>query len=275
MLEDVADAGVCVCRGSVRFGGKLRQCLFRQMLCRCLLILHIEMFHGQPPAHALAFDAWDHRASARPGSQKCAGRLQIANGGRKPDAPWIHPSHAAEPFHQTNRLTATVATHQRMHLVNDYVPQVVKQLGECGVFVEQHRLQRLRRDLQNARGMFQHLCLVGLGNVAVPVPDRDASLGAEVVQPEKLVVDKRFQRSDVDSAHRGGRVFVKLSEDGKKRRLGLTGGGGGGEQDVFIRVENGIACCDLDGTQGFPVVLVDKVLDKWGIAFENGHGETS
>ena len=86
MLEDVADAGVCVCRGSVRFGGKLRQCLFRQMLCRCLLILHIEMFHGQPPAHALAFDAWDHRASARPGSQKCAGRLQIANGGRKTEA---------------------------------------------------------------------------------------------------------------------------------------------------------------------------------------------
>ena len=79
-----------------------------------------------------------------------------------------------------------------MHLVNDHKAQVAEQLCNGRVLVQKQRFQRFRRDLENAGGVTHELRLMALGNVPVPVPHRDIRLGAQVVQPGKLVVDQRF-----------------------------------------------------------------------------------
>ena len=141
--------------------------------------------------------------------------------------------------------------------------------------VEQQRFQRLWGDLQHARGMLEELLLLGLGHIAVPAPDRDVALGAEVVQAQELVVDERLEGRDVERSHRGGRALPKLRQDGKEGRLGLARCGGGGEQDVVIRVEDGVGSRHLHGAQVLPIVLVDEVLNKGRIPVKDPHGVTS
>ena len=79
-----------------------------------------------------------------------------------------------------------------MDLVNHHEAQIPKELGDGGVLVQQHGFQRLRGDLQNAGGMLHEPGLVALGHIPVPVPHRDIRLGAELIQPEELVVDQRL-----------------------------------------------------------------------------------
>ena len=147
VLENIPHAGIRIVRSRVGFWGKLRQSLCRRVVLGSLPILHIEMFHRQPPANALGLDTGNHRSSAGAGGEEFAGGFQIANGGRKPDAAGIDTSHAAEPFDQADGLPAAVATHQGVHLVNDDKPQIVEQLSNGGVLVQQHGFQAFRRNL--------------------------------------------------------------------------------------------------------------------------------
>ena len=143
------------------------------------------------------------------------------------------------------------------------------------MLAQQQRLQRFRRDLEDAGGMLQHLRLVGLGHIAVPVPDGNVRFLAQLVQPLELVVDEGFQRPDVDRAHRGRGIFAELGENGEERCLCLSRSGGRTKQQVVVGVENDIAGGDLNRTEGFPVVLIDIVLQKRRIAVKNGHGKSS
>ena len=147
VLKNIPHAGVCIVRSRVGFRGEFRQRLCRRIVLGSLPILHIEMFHRQPPANALGLDTGNYRSSAGAGGEEFSGSFQIANGGRKSDAAGIDTSHAAEPFDQADGLPAAVATHQGVHLVNDDKPQIVEQLGNGSVLVQQHCLQRLRRNL--------------------------------------------------------------------------------------------------------------------------------
>ena len=105
----------------------------------------------------------------------------------------------------------------------------------------------------------------------MPVPDGDARLLAEVVEPQELVVDEGLERADVDGPHAGGRVLVEEREDGKERRLRLARGRGGREQDVVVRVEDGLCGGHLDAAKVLPSVAVDEVLHEGGVAVERAH----
>ena len=172
---------------------------------------------------------------------------------------------------QAERLPAAVAAHERVDLVDDHEAQVAKEVGDGAVAVQQHGLERLGRDLQDARGVLEQAMLVRLGHVAVPVPHGDVRLGAEVVQAHELVVDEGLERAHVERSHRGGRVLVKEREDGEEGRLGLARGRRGREQHVVVGVEDGLAGSHLDGAQRLPLVLVDEVLHERGIAIKDVH----
>ena len=160
-----------------------------------------------------------------------------------------------------------------MHLVDDHKAQVAEQFGNGRVLVQKQRFQGFRRDLKNAGGVTHELRLMALGNVPVPVPHRDIRLGAQVVQPGKLVVDQRLQGADVNAAHAGGHILGKQGDDGEERRLRLAGGRGGGEQHVFVRVENGVRRRDLNGAQILPVVLINIFLHEGRVSVKCTHGK--
>ena len=77
------------------------------------------------------------------------------------------------------------------------------------MLMQEQRLQRFRCDLEDTGGLFQQLRLVTLGHISMPVPYRDIRFGAKVGQPAELIVDQGFQRTDIDGADRGRRVFGK------------------------------------------------------------------
>ena len=275
VLENVADAGVGVFRCSV--------CLFRQCRRRwrvrflggSLFAVDEKVLHGQPPAHAFCLNLGGGGAPAGAEGEKCAHTFRVADGGGQTDAPWIDVRHAGEPLNQTEGLPSTVATDEGVDLVDDNEAQVMEQLRNRRMLAQQQRLQRFRRDLEDARGMLQHLRLVGLGHIAVPVPDGNVRFLAQLVQPLELVVDEGFQRPDVDRSHRGRGIFAELGENGEERCLCLSRSGGRTKQQVVVGVENDIAGGDLNRTEGFPVVLIDIVLQKRRIAVKNGHGKSS
>ncbi len=155
-----------------------------------------------------------------------------------------------------------------MHLIDDHVAKVSKKPPNRRVLVEQEGLERLGRDLQDAARVLEQLRLVRSGNIAMPVPDGDIGLFAEVVQAVELVVDKSFERADVERPDRCGRVLPKLGEYGEEGGFGLARGGRGGEQHVLICVEDGICCGDLDRPEVLPAMRVDEVLYKRRVSIE-------
>ena len=106
----------------------------------------------------------------------------------------------------------------------------------------------------------------------MPVPDRDIGLFAQVVETDELVVDERFEGTNVEGAHARGRVFPKLGQDGKEGRLGFAGRRGCCQEHIVLRVEDGICCRNLDRVQALPIVGVDEILDKRGVAVKSVHG---
>ena len=105
----------------------------------------------------------------------------------------------------------------------------------------------------------------------MPVPDADASLLAEVGQTVELVVDQCLGGTDVERAHRGGRVLPELGENGEEGRLRLARRRGGAQQDVVVSVEDRLARGDLDAPQALPFVRVDEVLHERCVSVKDAH----
>ena len=184
----------------------------------------------------------------------------------------MDPSHFGEPLDQTEGLHAPVAAQEGVDLINDDEPQIAEQPRDFPVAPDQHRLQRFRRDLQDPGGILHQLSLVGIGDVAVPVPDRDLRLFEQVVEPQKLVVNQGLERGNVEAADRRGRMLGEERHDREKGSLGLAGGGRRREQNVVVRVEDRVSCGNLNPPERLPVVPVDEVLYKWRIAGKDVHG---
>ena len=109
----------------------------------------------------------------------------------------------------------------------------------------------------------------------MPVPDRDIGLFAEVVEADELIIDERFEGADVEGAHARGRVLPKFGQDGKEGCLGFAGSRGCRQEHIILRVKDGISCRNLDRAQALPIVGVDEVLDKRGVAVKGVHGASS
>ena len=217
-------------------------------------------------------EAGDDAPAPRALREKGAGALRVADGGRQADTPRVDACHAREPLEQAERLPAAVTAQQGVHLVDDHEAQVAEETRDRHVLVEQQRLERLGRDLEDARGLLEQLRLVRLRDVAVPMPDGDIGLGAQIVQADELVVDEGLQGTDIDGPDTCGRILVEQCQDGEERRLGLARGGRCREQHVVVGVEDSVRRGDLDGTQAFPIMRVDEVLDERGVAIESVHG---
>ena len=112
---------------------------------------------------------------------------------------------------------------------------------------------------------------MGLRHIAVPVPHGNLRLGQEVVQARELIVDQRLQRADVERADRRRRVLPEERQDRKEGCLRLAGRGLGTEKKVLVGIEDGIRRRGLDGAERLPVVPVNVVLDKRGVAVKDIH----
>ena len=153
VLEDIADAGIGVFRGVVGLFLQHLQGFDVRPVLSGLDILDIKMLHAEPPFHPFGFDFWD--AGFPPGAhgKKGAGALRVADGGGQADSSGVDPGKSGKPLDKTQGLAAPVPPQEGMDLVNDHEPQVSKELGNGGVFVQEHGFQRFRGNLQNAGGV--------------------------------------------------------------------------------------------------------------------------
>ncbi len=273
VFKNISQPRVRVVRSLVGFFLQHRQGLDIRPVPGGLDILHIEMLHAQPPFDALGLDPGDDRLPPGAQGEELPRPLRVAHGGGQADAPGVDPRQTAQTLNKAQGLSAPVPPQEGVNLVDDHEPQITEELGDSGVLVEQHGLQGLRGDLQNAGGALHEPFLVALGHVAVPVPDGNVCLLAQVVEPEELVVDEGLQGADVDAAHGGRWVLRKEGNNGEEGRLRLAGGGRGGEEQVIVRAEDHLRRSHLDGPEALPAVAVDVLLHKGGVVVEDVHGK--
>ena len=90
----------------------------------------------------------------------------------------------------------------------------------------------------------------------------------------KLIVDQAFERRNIQHAkwRRGG--FWKKSKYGKKYRLGLARCSRRGEEQVVFGVENNTRRLGLNRTKLFPIIFVNKILNKRCVPFKNSTHNT-
>ena len=115
------------------------------------------------------------------------------------------------------------------------------------MLMDQESLERLGRNLQDTARFFDELSLVRLRNIAMPVPDGDIGLFAQVVEADELIIDECLEGADVEGANARGRVLPKLGQDGKEGCLGFAGSRGCRQEHIVLSVKDGISCCNLDG----------------------------
>ena len=231
----------------------------------------VEMLHTEPPDLFAAVEFRDDRTPAAARREKPPRRLGIANGGGKADAAGIAARQGAQPLDQAEGLKSPIRPQEGVDLVDDDKAQVAEEGRDLHVLVDEQGFQRLGRDLQNAGWLFEQLPLLRLIGVPVPTGDGDALLLAQLVQAPKLVVDERLERGDVQHPHGLGGGFVQQRQNRKKRSLGFARGGGGGEQHVFVRVENGVSRGVLHRPQALPAGAVDVILNKRRVALKYVH----
>ena len=106
----------------------------------------------------------------------------------------------------------------------------------------------------------------------MPVPDGDIGFFAQVVEADELVVDERLEGTNVEGAHACGWVLPKLGQDGKEGRLSFARCRGCRQEHIVLRVEDGICRRNLDRAQTLPIVGVNEILDKRGVAVKGVHG---
>ena len=183
----------------------------------------VEVLHGDTPHAARFLKTRDNAVASRSLREKGTRALGVADGSRKANAAGLYAGHARQALNKAERLPASIAAHKRMDLVDDDVAQIAEHARNRHVLMDQERLERLGRNLQDTARLFDELCLVRLRNVAMPVPDGDVGFFAEVVEADELIVDERLEGANVEGAHACGRVLPKLGQDGKEGCFGFAG----------------------------------------------------
>ena len=96
------------------------------------------MFHRQSPSLSCRLDPWDDRPFPGTDTEEFRRLLRIADCRRQADAPGVDACHTREPFDQAQGLSAAVAAHQRVQLIDDDESQVAEQRIDGGMTVQQH-----------------------------------------------------------------------------------------------------------------------------------------
>ena len=128
--------------------------------------------------------------------------------------------------------------------------------------VHEKRLDRLGRDQQHARGLFEHAALWRCRDVPVPLVDGDLRLLAELLQPRELVVDQRLERPDVNRSDTRGRFFEHTGQDGQEGRFGFPGRRPGRDDQVTRAVKDFMDGVHLYLAELRPAHPVERLLQR-------------
>ena len=128
--------------------------------------------------------------------------------------------------------------------------------------IHEKRLDRLGRDQQHARRLFEQATFRGRRDVSVPLVDGDLRLLAQLLQPRELVVDQRLERPDVDGSDPRGRFVEHAGKDGQKGRLGLPRRRPGRDDQVPRAVEDLMDRVHLDLAELRPAHPVERFLQR-------------
>ena len=110
---------------------------------------------------------------------------------------------------------------------------------------------------------------MGGGNVAVPMKNGNSAVAQKRVDALKLVVDQAFQGRYIENVNRFRKRAFHFADDGKKDGLRFSRSRIGGKDQIVVGVKNNFCRFDLNGTNGFPPVCINKILYERGKAIEN------
>lgn len=160
-----------------------------------------EVLHRQPQSPpALRSNDFDRMLGSR--TQPPGRGLVVAQRSRQADPARLARSHPLDAGELAQHLNAAISPHERMDLVDNDIPKILKQ-GRYRIRpVHQQPLKRLRGNLKHAGRLPHQLRLLSLGHVAVPVPYRNLPLLQQIADALELVVDQRLKRPDIQNAYR-------------------------------------------------------------------------
>ena len=268
-VEGLLEVGEFIAALGVVLGHVVGAVLLRIGRLRRLVILgvlDVEMLQTQPPADLALLEGGHVHGDARVPCQPVGGKVWVTDGGRQTDTAGGTADEVTDTGELADDLVAAIRAREGVDLVDDDVAEVTEQAQDIVGAVDKHGLQGLGSDLENARGLFQELFLVGLGHVPVPSCHADARHVQKLLHAPELVVDEGFQGADVQRPHAHGRVLAEIRENGEKGRLGLAAGGGGGEQEVVVGQKQRPRRRHLHPSQGLPAVGEDVLTDEFGEA---------
>jgi hypothetical protein len=110
-----------------------------------------------------------------------------------------------------------------VQLVDHDIAQCAEQGRNLRAPQDEQRLERLRRDEQDARRFAQYLGLLVARHVAVPAVDGDIDRTGQRGQPIELIVDQRLEWAQVEDldAGRGCRVTGQPGQHREEGGFGL------------------------------------------------------
>src|ERR1700688_426927 len=97
----------------------------------------------------------------------------------------------------------------------------------------------------------------------MPLDYRNLHVFAEFLQTAELIVDEGLERTDIENREARGLPVRYRGQDRQKRRLGLSGSGRRGDQDVAVAVQHLHDGAGLDLSQFVPALVADPTLNLW------------
>lgn len=127
-----------------------------------------------------------------------------------------------EPFQYGQQVPAPVVAGKSVHFIDNHGPYAPQQACVVGLDADQHRLERLGRGQQDIGGLGSNALPLRLLGVAVPEGGTSSQpLGVRVDAADE-VVEKCFERAEVEHRGAGPLLFCHGRQQGEAGRLSLA-----------------------------------------------------
>ena len=160
------------------------------------------MLESEPPFCAFVTEARRIGAATRARAEPCRSRFEVADRRRQPYPARMVTDEMRNSRELRDYLTAAVAAHKHMYLVDNDKAQLTEQAGNVVRAVHQHALERFGRYLENATRLAQRPRFVRCGYIAVPVIYGHTGQVKQLVHSAELVVYQALERRDIQAAER-------------------------------------------------------------------------
>jgi hypothetical protein len=100
-------------------------------------------------------------------------------------------------MHQGLDLFSSLKADEGMQLINHDVLDVGHHPRDGWPPIHKEGFQGFRGDQQHPIGTLQELLLLAVGDITMPASNRDLQRVTELVEPSPLIIDQRFERTDV------------------------------------------------------------------------------